>query len=73
MNCCTPGFPVHHQLLELAQTHVYTLIIYYVFNYSKIKISKRSDGNSHAGPYGAFLEETPPPYPLLQLLSEESR
>ena len=21
--CSTPGFPVHHQLLELAQTHVY--------------------------------------------------
>ena len=20
---CTPGFPVHHQLPELAQTHVY--------------------------------------------------
>ena len=23
MDCCTPGFPVHHQLLELAQTHVH--------------------------------------------------
>ena len=23
MNCGTPGFPVHHQLLELAQTHIY--------------------------------------------------
>ena len=23
MDCITPGFPVHHQLLELAQTHVY--------------------------------------------------
>ena len=23
MDCGTPGFPVHHQLLELAQTHVY--------------------------------------------------
>ena len=22
MNCSTPGFPVHHQLPELAQTHV---------------------------------------------------
>ena len=22
MDCCTPGFPVHHQLPELAQTHV---------------------------------------------------
>ena len=22
MDCTTPGFPVHHQLLELAQTHV---------------------------------------------------
>ena len=23
MDCSVPGFPVHHQLLELAQTHVY--------------------------------------------------
>ena len=23
MDCCTPGFPVHHQLPELAQTHVH--------------------------------------------------
>ena len=23
MDCSPPGFPVHHQLLELAQTHVY--------------------------------------------------
>ena len=23
MDYNTPGFPVHHQLLELAQTHVY--------------------------------------------------
>ena len=23
MDCNTPGFPVHHQLLELAQTHVH--------------------------------------------------
>jgi len=22
MDCSTPGFPVHHQLLELTQTHV---------------------------------------------------
>ena len=23
MDCSTPGFPLHHQLLELAQTHVH--------------------------------------------------
>ena len=23
MDCCTPGFPVHHQLLGLTQTHVH--------------------------------------------------
>ena len=23
MDCCMPGFPVHHQLLELAQTHIH--------------------------------------------------
>ena len=26
MDCSTPGFPVHHQLLELAQTQVYQVI-----------------------------------------------
>ena len=26
MDCSMPGFPVHHQLLELAQTHVYQVI-----------------------------------------------
>ena len=25
LNCSTPGFPVHHQFLELAQTHVHRL------------------------------------------------
>ena len=25
MACCTPGFPVRHQLPELAQTHVHQL------------------------------------------------
>ena len=25
MDCSSPGFPVHHQLPELAQTHVYQL------------------------------------------------
>ena len=25
MNCSTPGFPVHHQLLKLAQTHVHRI------------------------------------------------
>ena len=25
MDCSTPGFPVHHQLLELSQTHVHQL------------------------------------------------
>ena len=23
MDCSTPGFPIHHQLLELVQTHVH--------------------------------------------------
>ena len=23
MNCCTPGLPVHHKLLEFTQTHVH--------------------------------------------------
>ena len=27
MDCSTPGFPVHHQLLELNQTHVIELVI----------------------------------------------
>ena len=25
MNCSTPGFPVHHQLQELTQTHVHSV------------------------------------------------
>ena len=27
MNCMTPGFPGHHQYLELAQTHVHWVVI----------------------------------------------
>ena len=27
MDCCIPGFPVHHQLPELAQTHVHELMM----------------------------------------------
>ena len=27
MNCSTPGLPVHHQLLELAQTHIHLLVM----------------------------------------------
>ena len=23
MDCCMPGFPVHHQLMELAQNHIH--------------------------------------------------
>ena len=30
-DCSTPGFPVHHQLLELAQTHVHQ--VSYVYNH----------------------------------------
>ena len=26
MNCSTPGFPVYHQLLELAQTHIHWVV-----------------------------------------------
>ena len=26
MDCSTPGFPVHHQLLELVQTHVHRVL-----------------------------------------------
>ena len=25
MDCSTPGFPVHHQLLEFTQTHVHRI------------------------------------------------
>ena len=28
MNCSTPGFPVHHQLPELAQTHIHSLSLF---------------------------------------------
>ena len=28
MDCSIPGFPVHHQLMELTQTHVPTAIVW---------------------------------------------
>ena len=28
MDCSMPGFPVHHQLLELAQTHIHNHLIF---------------------------------------------
>ena len=27
MDCSTPGFPIHHQLLELTQTHVHVSVM----------------------------------------------
>ena len=27
MDCSTPGLPVHHQLLEFAQTHIHSVIL----------------------------------------------
>ena len=28
MDCSMPGFPVHHQLLEITQTHVHRVLFY---------------------------------------------
>ena len=44
MDCSTPGFPVHHQFPDLAQTHVHEsvmpsnhLILLYIYNYPSIE------------------------------------
>ena len=47
MDCSTPGFPVHHQLLELAQTHVHHSTKCYKV-YKKVKyMNKHSLKNQH--------------------------
>ena len=41
IGCSTPGFPVHHQLLELTQTHVHHMGEIYIYmgsvNIGKVK------------------------------------
>ena len=56
MDCSTPGLPVHHQLLELAQTHVYIIYI----NVYKIYIniySKNTGVGSHSLLQGIFSSQ----------------
>ena len=40
MDCSTPGFPVHHQLPELTQTHAFTEIEYIPGTLAGFKLSK---------------------------------
>ena len=39
MDCFTPGFPVHHQLLEITQTHVHRVGDAISFNHSSISFN----------------------------------
>ena len=36
MDCNMPGFPVHHQLPELTQTHVHRVSVSYIISYNKL-------------------------------------
>ena len=45
VDCSTPGFPVHHQLLELAQTHVHPTISSSVATFSSCLQSFSASGS----------------------------
>ena len=51
MDCSTPGYPVHHQLPELAQTHVH-----WVIDYKIAKMVLRSSGSKNK--LLSFLDST---------------
>jgi len=38
INCCTPGFPVHHQFLDLAQTCVHAVIGFSIVNEAEVDV-----------------------------------
>ena len=66
-NCCMPGFPVHHQLLELAQTHVHVhrvsdaiqpshpLSNYIVWIYRNVSIHSPISGHLDYLQFGAIM------------------
>ena len=41
MDRSTPGFPVHHQLPELAQTHVHRILIFPILNLNALNKKKK--------------------------------
>ena len=45
IDCSSPGFPVHHQLPELAQTHVHTIILSSVIPFSSFLQSFPASGS----------------------------
>ena len=45
MDCSIPGFPVHHQLSELAQTHVHPTILFSVVPFSSCLQSFPASGS----------------------------
>ena len=55
MDCSTPGFPVHHQLLELAQTHFHEV------GDSSYKLNKHSDNRKpHHTPFPIWSQSVVP-------------
>ena len=53
MDCSMPGFPVHHQLLELAQTHVHPTISSSVVPFSSCLQSFPASGSFPVGQFFA--------------------
>ena len=77
MGCSTSDFPVHHQLLELTQTHAHRVVSLVVFinslyissvhfSHSVVSDSLRTHGLQHARP------PCPLPTPGVELMSIES-
>ena len=68
MDCSTPGFPVHHQLLELAQTHVHRVddtihlilccsLLFLPSIFPSIKVFSKNLGMTHKEIRVKLLEE----------------
>ena len=67
MDYSTPGFPVHHQLLELAQTHVHW--VGYPHSFSQFSCSVVSDS---LWPHGLQHTRLPCPSPTPETYSKSS-
>ena len=55
MDCSTPGFPVHHQLLELVQTHVHCQWCHPTISFSVITLSSCPQSFQHQGLFQLVL------------------
>ena len=59
MDCCTPGFSVHHQLPELAQAHVH-------------RVSDAIQPSHHLLSPSQFIDLLPSIFPIIMVFSNES-